>query len=674
MNNQDLLDAMSGVRDRYIQDAMQTKAPSAVPGRRLPRAVLIAAVIALTMILVGCVAVFLGLQERKVGQYTYTQKYDDQGMAAEPTEKTMAVAAMTGSQDSPAHQAAREWWEFTSTYDPGELGNDSDLADIPNNYEYTYQCRTPEMVETLDSIAQKYGLQLLDTMVVVQREQKDLAMEALGVYSLFREEAGVEADYGAFLICPPENFTAHLNFSLPEADGEFTQDIYAEVSYLRNDYIAQSNSYLTYDPENSTQWEYTTAGGSRVLLVLTSNPGSYTFEGKILVETEEATFVAELDLVESLFLEEDTPLPTQRDLELLADCFDYTIGPQSMDADALAQEVRAAEEAYRESEEQRAAEYAAQIPVYADYGAYIDANFFFPETQYYAFYDLDDDGSEEVYIGTADGVCDRWLDLRDGAVQSIAEGGLRLCQGRILEYKDPVFENYIYYRLTEANDPEAFGLDWTIQQTVSYREGSWSMDGSPCTQEEAEAAIAAYVPVELDLRPLTEFPMEDGGTLGQVVETEGTPTRDELLTAYAGYVSQFQTDPPVTCFALEDINEDGIDDLLLSSDGELIRIALTYKRETVVELIYDFYLCQGNVAERATRRETYAEGITEARYFYKLDGNRHVCQDYLWHSVSDGSWRWNSEGAVSEAEAQAILDRYPRTTPDFRPIDELTGR
>ena len=670
MNLFDLLDSIGNVEEPYIQEALGTKKSLAV-SRPAPlgRTVLIAAAIALALLLVGCVAVFLGLQERQVGEYTYTQQFDAQGKAVEPSEKTMAVAAMTGSGESPAHLAAKEWWAFIDSYDPGDLGNDPDLAGIPNNYEYTYSCYTQEMVDKLDSIAQKYDLKLLDTRVVVQREQKAMAMDALGIHSLFREEAGVEASYGAFLLYPPENFTAHLTFSLPEGEGAFTKDIYTELSYLRNDYIAPNNSYLTYDPESSQQWEYTTSDGTTVLLVLTSSPGAYTFEGKIIAEGKDATLVAELDLVEGLFLEEDTLLPTQRDLEQLADCFDYSITPKTMDGNTLAQEVRAAEEAYQESIKQEA-DALWQPPTYQTYGDWLLANCFFPEGLYYAFYDLDSDGVEDVFIGTADGVCKQWLTSTDGQVQVPLDSGFRLYQEGVLMYKDPEMENYIYYRLTGKKDSESGSLNWEILQSVAQREGDWVIDHDPCTAEEAEAAMAAYQPVELDLRPLVDFPMGDGRTFGQVLEEEETPTEDQIRSAWADYAAQREVE--FTCFAIEDINGDGVEDLLLSVDAEMIYVAVTYRRGQVLDLMGDFYLCQDNVLELRNRRETFSEGITESIRYYKLEGDRWVFQEILRHSVSADTWRRGSQGDISKEEAQAVLDAYARVTPDFRPIGELT--
>ena len=198
MNLYDLLEAIGDVKEPYVQEALRTKKSLAPPRRpALRKSVLIAAAIALALLLMGCVAVFLGLQQRQVGEYTYTQNFDDQGLVAEPTQKTMAVAAMTGSGESPAHLAAKEWWAFIDSYDPGQLGNDPDLADIPNNYEYTYSCSTQEMVDKLDSIAETYDLKLLDTRVVVQSAQNSMAMDALGIHSLFREDARTEIIRGS---------------------------------------------------------------------------------------------------------------------------------------------------------------------------------------------------------------------------------------------------------------------------------------------------------------------------------------------------------------------------------------------------------------------------------------------------------------------------------------------
>ncbi len=260
----------------------------------------------------------------------------------------------------------------------------------------------------------------------------------------------------------------------------------------------------------------------------------------------------------------------------------------------------------------------------------------------------------------------------NGGVQIPLDGGYRLYQGDVFQWQDPENETYIYYQIPEGDPPEGqFFPDWKILQKIACQDGSWTIDDVPCTEEEASAAMAAYQPVELELSPLTDFPMGDDSTFGQILEAEGTPTEAQMLSAWADYVAQLEAE--FTCFALEDINGDGVEDLLLSVDAEMIDLALAYRRGQALDLMGDFYLCRDNVLELYNRLETFSEGITEIYRYCTLEGNRWVFQDILRYNVSADTWRRNSQGNISQEEAQAVLDKYQRITPDFRPIGELTG-
>ena len=98
MNSMELLEAMGGIRDQYILSAHEER-----KARRLTwkRSWLMAAIIALMLLLVGCVAVILGLQELKVGEFLY----NNGGGTGE-------LISLEGYVGSPGYQANLEWQTF----------------------------------------------------------------------------------------------------------------------------------------------------------------------------------------------------------------------------------------------------------------------------------------------------------------------------------------------------------------------------------------------------------------------------------------------------------------------------------------------------------------------------------------------------------------------------------
>ena len=113
----DLLETMGSIRDRYILEAQE-------PEKRrlsLTRTLLIAAIISLLLLLVGCAVVYvLQLQDMKLSETTVSEPaWSGPGGEYVPaTEYTVTELSLQGYSESPEQQAMLEWQAFTDTYDP----------------------------------------------------------------------------------------------------------------------------------------------------------------------------------------------------------------------------------------------------------------------------------------------------------------------------------------------------------------------------------------------------------------------------------------------------------------------------------------------------------------------------------------------------------------------------
>lgn len=160
MKSMDLLETIGSIRDKYILEAhSQTSAPKKrIPSKRL---VLIAAIITLMLLLVGCAAVLLGLWDLRLGEYPI-----DAGFGETQSGEFISLSGFVGSKE---YQANKEWIDFEKQYDPdgsiiASIGNSPTGLDEKYNL---YNAYTQEMADKLNSIAEKYGLSLHSQLEIV---------------------------------------------------------------------------------------------------------------------------------------------------------------------------------------------------------------------------------------------------------------------------------------------------------------------------------------------------------------------------------------------------------------------------------------------------------------------------------------------------------------------------
>lgn len=237
MKEKKLLYAIGWVNDEYIVEMDQSN--NQVQTRSKRRMWLIAAVIALTLLLVGCATMFFWLQDRSIGQETYTQRFDSSGHYITPTEKTMDIVTLFGSGGSALQKAMAEWWDFRLNYPEAfELNlTEADYEKIPERYNFTYDCYTLEMTEKLESIAEKYHLKLLGTEISIQRYQYETALEGLGLTSLLRSDVPATMENGQGCVWLPQNFNFEFFVNLDGLDAHWAEDLYVNYSYVQAGYF-----------------------------------------------------------------------------------------------------------------------------------------------------------------------------------------------------------------------------------------------------------------------------------------------------------------------------------------------------------------------------------------------------------------------------------------------------
>lgn len=135
--------------------------------------VLLAAIVAAVLILVGCAYAIMNLQELSIGEYSYIKPNSQN-----PTEEDIVISefiSLQGLQESPEYLASKEWQDFLHDYDTdnailNEIGNNPTGLEELSLY---YQVYTKEMYDKLNDIAEKYDLGLHSEMNMINEEELD---------------------------------------------------------------------------------------------------------------------------------------------------------------------------------------------------------------------------------------------------------------------------------------------------------------------------------------------------------------------------------------------------------------------------------------------------------------------------------------------------------------------
>lgn len=532
MNGKEIFFGLTDVGDDLIEKAEhgQFSSDAKFSGetnriKRTRKPLLIAAIVALMVLLMGCAVLLLHLEDLRVGEETYVDgmRYAQDGSKIPETEKVRHFISIGGAEGSKNYQALKEWMEFKQSYDPdGSRWSENSGFEKPAQYNNYVDAYSQEMLDKIDELCQKYDLKLEGAAVIFQGGDGDLFAQVLGIDSVVNGEQYLQAEFGGARVAESGNFNAAYQATLknPETQQEYT---FTLIYDYRSKDCFSSGYLMIEDGENVEQWNHKLPDGTDVLIASDKGGDAY-----LLIDREDAF----IDItIRNVGWNWDSPgdVMSHRDMELIAESLDFSLKPQRIENIAQLQEsiegryqAPPTEDPEEAAERQRVYEENEFHDNYSDLICQIRDNesYFtdhcnvayenFWDTMDYTLRDVTGDGEDELILGRDGHIHEIWT-LQSGRTIRIAscyyEG--YLCEGNI-------FEQYIFldgrpYHHYAHIEEDIRACDW---KDVEYdpHDGWVLIEGNGTnrtliSEEQAMEIIDSYVRIPLEMESVKTFPL-----------------------------------------------------------------------------------------------------------------------------------------------------------------------
>ena len=678
MKSMDLLKALGNVKDTYVISAEEFRqGKSQVKSKTIPakRMWLIAAIVALLLLLVGCTVVyFLRMQDMKVGEYSFyvPTEYDEDGnVIPHETHEPIIQLSLQGSN----MEALTEWKDFTNSYDQdlaiaGEADRTGSSWELPDNYHLTYGCYSQEMVDKLNEIIQKYDLKLLSEYIGFNWWESSALLNSLSLDSLFYDDSGAEYWDGTLHL--EGTFDINILLTLDMGDWTWEQGM-ASYRYSLKDYFDSVTGSML-KSRDYHQWDYTRKDGKTVLLVLNEDTA------RIYADLPDAFISIYLDPVIRVDGEE-VPM-TEGALEQFAELFDLDVNPQPTTMETVEKYKAEALTQYEADRADAQAQHEAQyLKGYEDFVAYYLEKTHNPAGASYILLDLNGDGIDELVINGAvilsmkDGQSYNYCDL---AKTGVMVARFRPCEGNIFEVWSEDFGVWQHYYYQAGPDCAEFitGVIYDSVNDVWYRSlsgGAYSENRQQIAGAEAQKIMDSYIPIDFDWLPLKRY--------GEPVLSI---TYEDPYARYIARALERYDDANTFEYALMDLTGDGEPELITREssymgdgrkfydlrvhsikDGELWDMG--------IDINHFAYVCEGGILEESA--DDPERGQQESYWHYYrctengLESIEKVVRDPItmyWGHVVNGQ----DGKTVTEETAMAVRNSYKRIRLDMKPFAE----
>ena len=337
MNGKDLFLGLKYVGEDLIDEAENQPFPSraarAETPRKSHRPLLIAALIALMLLLVGCGVVYvLKMQDLKLGEAQVTEdRWDNQQHTMVSQTVSQQTLTLSGLKGTPNYQAAQEWYEFEQTYDPDHqiyFKAKDKPEEFPEEYAF-YSPYSREMVDKIEEISKKYDLQLVGTPVKAQSTKT--LLEYLDIGSILLPDAPAEAtyDYASYY----EGGYFHTDVTFRMTDGTDAWPYKTMLSFLYSPKGCFNNDLFDLTGDDWQERNYTTTSGHEVLILRSPS----VWSSGVFCDLEDATVALRVETIFQVYTDEngyqeviETPM-TDEQLNQILDTINFDLKPNPGD-------------------------------------------------------------------------------------------------------------------------------------------------------------------------------------------------------------------------------------------------------------------------------------------------------------------------------------------------------
>lgn len=334
MNGRDIFRGLQYIGDDLIENAETGQFPvqnqeSGKTRRPIRRPLLIAAVIALLLLLVGCAAVYvLKMEHVKISSGTDQRDYSlvDGVYVKDPHTVSTTTLSMAGLKGSNAYKACADFYAYET-----ELRTNASASGDWAGYDDAINAKAQELAE-------QYGLKP-EGQPLTFRTTRNLC-DALGVERFVRDSQDVSIDISQGFCRDSGNFFVLLSFAFPEDQGYEVTYTSGALYWNRQDTF--SREYFTLEDRGDwVERNYTTSAGNTVLIL--TSPSQE--RGYIICDRGDALMTVWLDVNPELLSEDAGVVSaeyqhmTEKQLNMVADALDFAIQPNvptQADVDAQA--------------------------------------------------------------------------------------------------------------------------------------------------------------------------------------------------------------------------------------------------------------------------------------------------------------------------------------------------